>query len=145
MNLHAQLHLYEFIYPMNSSNMNMFHPLSIKVISMGMTQVEVTLQTVAFWQRILEGEKYITGLLIPVAIFTIRQSFLQVIASAGSDQVVKRLTRILLNDFDQRYHPTTNGQLQYSRDVAVGFGNRYTHIHPHFFKAVFLDPRTLIT
>jgi hypothetical protein len=45
-------------------------------------QVEVTLQTMAFWQRILEGEKYVTGSLIPVAIFTIRQSFLQVVTSA---------------------------------------------------------------
>jgi hypothetical protein len=25
---------------------------------------------------------------------------------------------------------------------AVGFGNCYTHIHPHFFKAAFIDPRT---
>ncbi len=57
--------------------------------------VEVTLQIMAFWQRILEGEKYVNGSLIPVAIFTIRQSFLQVIASAGSDPFVKRLTRIL--------------------------------------------------
>jgi hypothetical protein len=31
-------------------------------------QVEVTLQTMAFWQRILEGEKYVTGSLVPVAI-----------------------------------------------------------------------------
>jgi hypothetical protein len=105
-------------------------------------QVEVTLQTMAFWQRILEGEKYVTGSLVPLAIFTIRQSFLQVIASAGSDQFVKRLTRILLNDFDQRYHPTTDGQLIHSSNVAVGFCNRYTHIHPCFFKAAFLDPRT---
>ncbi len=58
-------------------------------------QVEVTLQRMAFWQRILEGEKYVTGSLVPVAIFTIRQSFLQVIASVGSEQFVKRLTRIL--------------------------------------------------
>jgi hypothetical protein len=40
----------------------------------------------------------------------IRQSFLQVIASQATEQVVKELTRILLNDFDRRYHPTTNGQ-----------------------------------
>ena len=105
-------------------------------------QVEVTLQTIAFWQRILEGEKYVTGSLVPVAIFTIRQSFLQVIASAESDPFVKKLTRNLLNDFDQRYHPTIDGKLIYSREVAVGFGNRYTHIHPCFFKAAFLDPRT---
>jgi hypothetical protein len=76
--------------------------------------VEITLKTMAFWQRILEGEKYVTGSLIPMAIFTIHQSFLQVIASDGSDQVVKKLTRILLNDFDSRYHPTTEGKLKYS-------------------------------
>ncbi len=106
-------------------------------------QVEITLQTMAFWQqRILEGEKYITGPLVPVAIYTIRQSFLQVIASVGSDPVVKKLTRILLNDFDRCYHPTIEGQLKYSRDIVVGYSNCYTAIHPNFFRASFLDPHT---
>ncbi len=72
-------------------------------------QVEITLQTMAFWQQIIEGEKYVTGSLVPLAIYTIRQLFLQVIASVGSDPVVKKLTRILLNDFDGRYHPTIHG------------------------------------
>jgi hypothetical protein len=58
----------------------------------------------AFWQRVLEGEQYVTGSLVPLAIYTICQTFLQVIASVGSDPVVKKLTRILLNDFDGRYH-----------------------------------------
>ncbi len=57
-------------------------------------QVEITLQTMAFWQRVLEGEKYVTGYLVPLAIYTIRQTFFQVIASVGSDPVVKKLTRI---------------------------------------------------
>ncbi len=105
-------------------------------------QVEITLQTMAFWQQILEGGKYVTGSLVPLAIYTIRQSFLQVIASVGSDPVIKKLTRILLNDFDGCYHPTIHGQLNYSRDVAVGHGNCYTAIHPYFFKASFLDPCT---
>ena len=55
---------------------------------------------------------------------------------------MKKLTRILLNDFDGRYHPTIEGQLNYTGDVAVGHGNRYIAIHPYFFKASFLDPRT---
>jgi hypothetical protein len=105
-------------------------------------QVEITLQTMAFWQQILEGGKYITGSVVPVAIYTIHQSFLQVIASVGSDPVVKKLTRILLNDFDSCYHPTIEGQLKYSRDIVVCYGNRYTAIHPYFFRASFLDPRT---
>ncbi len=72
-------------------------------------QIEITLKTMGFWQRVLEGEKYVTGSLIPLAIYTIRQSFLQVIASQATKHVVKELTRILLNDFDRWYHPTTNG------------------------------------
>jgi hypothetical protein len=94
-----------------------------------------------FWKRVLEGEKYITGSLVPLAIYTIRQSFLQVIASQVTKQVVKELKRILLNDFDWQYHPTTNGRLKYTRDALVGHGNRYISIHPYFFKATFLDPR----
>jgi hypothetical protein len=66
----------------------------------------------------------------------------QVIASVGSDPVVKKLTRILLNDFDRQYHPTIEGQLRYSRDIVVGYGNHYTAIHPYFFSASFLDPHT---
>ncbi len=96
----------------------------------------------AFWQQIHEGEKYVTGSLVPLAIYTNCQLFLQVIASVGSDSVVKTLTRILLNDFNGRYHPTIQGQLTYSRDVAVGHGDCYTAIHPYFFRASFLDPRT---
>jgi hypothetical protein len=105
-------------------------------------QVEITLQIMAFWQRILEGEKYVTGSLVPVAIYTICQSFMQVITSDGSDPVVKKLTRILLNDFDSCYHPTTKGKLKYSRGIADGHGNRYTEINRYFFWAAFLDPCT---
>ena len=38
--------------------------------------------------------------------------------------------------------PTTQGQLKYEREALVGHGNRYISIHPYFFKAAFLDPRT---
>ena len=105
-------------------------------------QIEITLKTMAFWQRVLEGEKYVTGSLVPVAIYTIRQSFLQVIASQAADPVVKQLTRKMLDNFDRRYHPTTNGELIYEREVSLGHGNRYSAIHSYFFKAAFLDPHT---
>ncbi len=76
-------------------------------------QIEITLKAMGFWQRVLEGEKYVAGFLVPMAIYTIRQSVLQVIASEATEQVVKELTRILLNDFDRQYHPTSNGKLKY--------------------------------
>ncbi len=103
-------------------------------------QIEITLKTMAFWQRVLEGDKYVTGSLVPVAIYTICQSFLQVIASQAADPVVKQLTRIMLNSFDRQYHPTTDGESIYEREVSMGRGN--WSIHPYFFKAAFLDPRT---
>jgi hypothetical protein len=100
-------------------------------------QIEITIKTIGFWQCVLEGEKYVTGSIVPVAIYTIRQSFLQVIASQATKQVVKQLTRILLNDLKQQYHPTTNGQLKYNREALVGHGNRFISIHP-FVRLLFL-------
>ena len=47
-----------------------------------------------------------------------------------------------MNDFDGCYHPIIHGQLNYSRDISVGHGNRYTAIHSYFFQASFLDPRS---
>ncbi len=105
-------------------------------------QIEITLKTMSFWQCVLEGEKSATGSFIPVAIYTIRQSFLQVIASQATKQVVKQLTQILLNDFDWQYHPITNGHLKYEREALVGHGNRYISIHTYYLKAAFLDPHT---
>ncbi len=64
-------------------------------------QIEITLKTMAFWQRVLEGDKYVTGSLVLVAIYTIQQTFLQVIASQAADPVVKQLTRNMLNSFDR--------------------------------------------
>ena len=55
-------------------------------------QIEITLKTMGFWQSVLEGKKYVTGSLVPLAIYTIRQSFLQVIASEATEDVVKMLT-----------------------------------------------------
>jgi hypothetical protein len=101
-------------------------------------QIEMTLKTMGFWQCVFEGEKYVTCSLVSVAIYTIRQSFLQVITSQATKQVVKQPTRILLNDFDWQYHPITNGHLKYKREARVGHGNdRYMSIHPYFLRLLF--------
>jgi hypothetical protein len=63
-----------------------------------------------FWQCVLEGKKYVTGSLVPVAIYTIRQSVLQVIASEATEDIVRVLTRILLNDFDRRVIPPNHSR-----------------------------------
>ena len=96
-------------------------------------QIEITLETMAHFQRVLEGEYYVTASLVPIAVYQIRKKYQEVINSAHSLEEVKNLVKILLADFDKRYHPADgNGKLQYSSVASVGFRNGYVTVH-HFF------------
>ncbi len=68
-------------------------------------KIEITLKKIAMWQRILEGEKYPTGLLVVSAIHAIRVHYVDVLNSPHAQEPVKRLTKTLLEDFDKHYHP----------------------------------------
>ena len=106
-------------------------------------QIEITLETMAHFQRVLEGEYYVTASLVPIAVYQIRKKYQEVINSAHSLEEVKNLVKILLADFDECYHPADgNGKLQYSSVASVGFRNRYVTVHHSFFFAAYLDPRT---
>jgi hypothetical protein len=86
------------------------------------------------FQRVLEGEYYVTASLVPIAVYQIRKKYQEVINSAHSLEEVKNLVKILLADFDERYHPADgNGKLQYSSVASVGFRNRYVTVHHYFF------------
>ena len=92
---------------------------------------------------VLEGEYYVTASLVPVAVFQIRKGYQAVIDNDETLEQVRALTKILLADFDKRYHPAyAIGRLSYSNVVTVGFGNCYTTVHCYFFIAAYLDPRT---
>ena len=106
-------------------------------------QIEIVLETMAYWQRILEGEKYVTGSLSTVAVYQVRQAFEDAIGSEHTEEPVKNLTQILLDDFDQRYHPAEGGKVRYFREDVLGRGQRYIGLHQYFFFASFLDPRVL--
>ena len=98
-------------------------------------QIEITLTTMAKFQRILEGECYVTGSLVTLAIYRIRKV-------QHTLEPVKNLTATLLADFDQRYKPADeSGKVNYTGKADVGFRNRYTGVHPYFFVASLLDPR----
>ncbi len=107
-------------------------------------KIEITLKKVAMWQRILEGEKYPTGLLVVSAIYAIRVHYVNVLNSPHAQEPVKRLTKTLLEDFDKRYHPSAGnvGKVKSTRRPETGECNRYTGVHPYFSIAAFLDPRT---
>ena len=107
-------------------------------------QIEICLAMMAQWQRILEGEKYPTGSLVVSAVFSICAHFVDIIDSAHTLESVKRLAKILLNDFDKHYHPPggagNEGKVNFTPEPVIGAANRYTGVHPYFFIAAFLDP-----
>ena len=105
-------------------------------------QIEIVLETMAYWQRILEGEKYVTGSLAAVAIYKIREAYVETTESDAEPAVID-LTNILLKDFDERYSPAENGKVKYSREDLTGCRNHYIGLHQYFFFASFLDPRVL--
>lgn len=105
-------------------------------------QVELTLQTMAGFQRMLEGDCYVTGSMVVFAVFQIRRAYVTVMEHDATLQPVKELTKILLKDWDSRYHPADEaGKVKYESEVSVGFRNRYTGVHPYYFIASYLDPR----
>ena len=106
-------------------------------------QLQILLETMAHFQQILEGESYVTGSLVAVAVFQIRQGYVEVIECDDTDPSVKSLAIVLLTDFDKRYAPACSdtGKVKYHREDTIGKYNRYIGIHQYFFVASFLDPR----
>jgi hypothetical protein len=47
-----------------------------------------------------------------------------------------------LKDFDERFHPEDGGKVRYTGQADIGFRNLYTGVHPYFFIASLMDPRT---
>jgi hypothetical protein len=96
------------------------------------------------WQRILEGEKYPIGLLVVSAIYAICVYYVDVLNSPHAQEPVKGLTKTLLEDFDKCYHPPAGnvGKVKFTCRPETGERNCYTGVHPYFFIAAFLDPRT---
>lgn len=106
-------------------------------------QIAITLEPMAKWQKTLEGEDYVTGSLVVLAIFRIRKQFTDVIHAPATKEPVKELTKRLLTDFDGRYQPANDdGAVQYTGKTDIGRGNRYIGVHPYLFFASMCDPRT---
>jgi hypothetical protein len=63
------------------------------------------------------------------------------IATAINSEASRELAKVLLKDFDQRFHPAEGGRVQYLSEVITGRYTRPITLHHYFFKAAFLDPR----
>lgn len=103
-------------------------------------QICITLVPIADVQRILEGENYVTGSLVPYAIYSLRETYQSVLDNDDTLGPVRGLTLVLREDLDQRYHPGSEGRVQCTSTPSIGKFIRYTTIHPALFIAAFLDP-----
>jgi hypothetical protein len=104
-------------------------------------QLQILLETMAHFQRILEVESYVTGSLVAVVIFQIRQGYVEVIECDDTEPSI--LAKVLLTNFDTRYAPACSdtGKVKYHRKDTIGKYKRYLGIHQCFIVASFLDPR----
>jgi hypothetical protein len=96
-------------------------------------QIEIVLETMARFQRVLEGKRCVTVSLVPVAVFQIRKGYQAVIDNNETLHQVKALTKILLADFDKRYHPASTIVLEPSR---MGTYVKYPYLEFHMVRAL---------
>ena len=105
-------------------------------------QIENCLRIMAKFQRLLEGEEYVTSSLVVLAVYQIRASYMKTISDPQTSAPVKELSKKLLQDFDERYIPEDDGKVRYTGRADIGHRNRYNGVHPYFFNATMIDPRT---
>jgi hypothetical protein len=86
------------------------------------------------FQRVLEGEFYVTASLVPSAVYQIRKNYQELLNNAHSLDGVKTLPNIPLLILTKRYHPADGtGKLHYSSVALIGFGNQCMSVHHYFF------------
>lgn len=105
-------------------------------------QIMAALSKMAEFQRILEGECYVTGSMVVIAVFRIRAHYVSILSSNDTLEPVRCLVKKLLDDFDKRFVPADKfGKVKYTGKTDIGPGNRYTGVHPYFILASLLDIR----
>jgi hypothetical protein len=106
-------------------------------------QLQKMMETMAHSQQILKGESYVTGSLVAVAVFRIRQGYAEVIECDDTERSIKSLAKVLLTNFDTQYAPACSdtGKVKYHRKDTIRKYKHYFGIHQYFFVASFLDPR----
>ncbi len=106
-------------------------------------QQQSVLYPMAFFQRVLEGESYVTGSMVPSAAFHIWRMLKASFDDTRKRDGVRALSKVLLDDLDSRFLPNAldSSKLTFSWGARIGFRKRYTTVHHYFFVAAFLDPR----
>jgi hypothetical protein len=84
-------------------------------------------------QKLLEGEKYGTLFLLPIAIKSIRMALIKIVGAEGGGAAqnrVNNLVKRLLFDFRERWKPDEASQYLEGDIVTRGRGNRQVGLHP---------------
>ena len=85
-------------------------------------KIDIVLETIDHWKRILEGEKCVTGSLAAVSVLQMRKVHEDVIECEDVKDTAKNLTKILLKDFDKRYQLAEGGKVKHFREETLGRG-----------------------
>jgi len=87
-----------------------------------LAHIRITQSTMARWQMILEGQNYVTSSLVVFAVWQIRRSYVTMIEEEMTLEPDRNLAKVLLADFDQRYHPEVDGMIMYMSKATTGRG-----------------------
>ncbi len=90
-------------------------------------QLQILLETMAHFQQILKGESYVTCSLVAVAIFLIRQGYVEVIECEDTERSIKSLAKVLLTNFNTQYAPACSdtGKVKYQCKDTIGIYRHY--------------------
>ncbi len=85
----------------------------------------------AHFQQILKSESYVTGSLVAVVVFQIRQGYVEVMECDDTEPSIKSLAKVLLTNFDTQYAPACfdTWKVKYHREDTNGKYKHYIGIH----------------
>ncbi len=96
-------------------------------------------------QELLEGDKYVTLSLLPIAIKAIRAALIKIVGAEGEGAAqnrVRNLAKRLLFDFREPWKPDNESQYLVGDVITKEHGIRQVGLHPMAAFASALDPRT---
>jgi hypothetical protein len=94
-----------------------------------LNQLQILFETMAHFQRILEGESYVTDFLVAVAVFQIRQGYAEVIECDDTEPSIKSIAKVLLTNFDTQYAPACSdtGKVKYHHKDTIHWKMQVLH------------------
>ena len=91
--------------------------------------IEECLRTMAKFQQIIMGDKYVIRSFVVISIHKIQAAHKRLIDSQNTKGQVIELAEKLLQDFNIRIQPGEDGKVCYTGQTDIHFGNKFTAVH----------------